>query len=59
MEFVTMKDLRTYWIVCRAMLASNWTDETVQSKLRGSSVLEVTPEGEERFYCLGNMTLLN
>ena len=35
------------------MRASNWADETVQSNLRNKSILEVTPKGEEPFYCLG------
>ena len=48
-----MKDLQTYWIVHRAMRASGWTDETVQSSLAGGSMLEVTPDREEPFYCLG------
>ena len=45
--------MRTYWIVHRVMQTNGWTDETVWKCLEGESLLQVTPEGEEPFYCLG------
>ena len=48
-----MKDLQTYWMVGRAIRANVWMGETVQQCLKGESLLQVTPEGEEPFYCLG------